>query len=622
MEIVSHNLLAMNASRQLNITTTNQKKTTEKLSSGYKINRAADDAAGLAVSERMRRVIRGLDRGVDNTREGIGLCQVADGALAEVHDMLHRLTEMSVQAANGTNSESDRESIQDEVNEILTEIDRIGETTTFNGVQVFQGKEGFIYDYSDLEYQMRQLPYSDWSLSTVDLRRSPFSYMNSSQSTENINAIKNFNVLNLSAVTNASSTIPGQEWPLVYGAGASTSHSSFRLSYSISGNEQPKKVINNNNLAYIADSYKTIDNGWERKFRYLDATTGIDLTITQDVLLEPRYQTANEKYYTVKYSVENNSDYSNGLSELNVDFMFHLDTSYDGTHSGDLRERYYMNGTMVEKKAVYEKTEGGAFNPQNAVSEDIHSTVPNSFTIVDPEGSASFTEKIILDSDDYSNPSALSIGQYSRIWDWYYYNDLLVNNKVGSNAVGQDLGFSLLYNKTFDNNTSSSEVFGFRYGICSKDYDQNITGVDVVSGLPKKIDHVFDKTLWIQSGNETMDGIILKVGAMNTKILGIHDLNVTTEMKATESLDQIDGAVAKISAQRARIGAQQNRLEHTVDNESNIVENTTASESRIRDTDMAKEMVAHSRNNILQQAGHSMLAQANNSKERVLQILG
>ena len=142
MNIVAHNILAMNAGRQFNITSKDKAKSTEKLSSGYRINRAADDAAGLSISEKMRRQIRGLSQGVENTQAGVSLCQVADGALAEVSDMLHRITELSVQSANGTNSPSDRQAIQDEIGEILQEIDRIGETTTFNEHKIFQDDIG------------------------------------------------------------------------------------------------------------------------------------------------------------------------------------------------------------------------------------------------------------------------------------------------------------------------------------------------------------------------------------------------------------------------------------------------------------------------------------------------
>ena len=154
--VISHNLLAMNAQRQFNITGTQKKKSTEKLASGYKINRAADDAAGLAISEKMRRQIRGLDQGARNTQDGISLLQVADGALSEVHDMLHRMNELSIQAANGTNTDSDREAIQQEISQIKSEIDRISDTTEFNTRKLFKddgsgsaGSYSYIIGYNE-----------------------------------------------------------------------------------------------------------------------------------------------------------------------------------------------------------------------------------------------------------------------------------------------------------------------------------------------------------------------------------------------------------------------------------------------------------------------------------------
>ena len=130
-------MASLNAMRQLNTVTTSKKKSTEKLSSGYKINRAADDAAGLTISEKMRSLIRGLNQGADNIQDGVSLMQIADGALAEVHDMLHRANELAVKSANGTNTDADREAIQAEVDQILDEVDRIGASTTFNTMHIF-----------------------------------------------------------------------------------------------------------------------------------------------------------------------------------------------------------------------------------------------------------------------------------------------------------------------------------------------------------------------------------------------------------------------------------------------------------------------------------------------------
>ncbi|MCI6203620.1 MAG: flagellar hook protein [Lachnospiraceae bacterium] len=137
--VVQHNMQAMNANRMLNVTTSTQAKATEKLSSGYKINRAADDAAGLTISEKMRKQIKGLDRASTNAEDGVSAVQTAEGALTEVHSMLQRMNELAVQASNGTNSESDRSSIQDEISQLTTEIDRVAETTKFNETYLLKG---------------------------------------------------------------------------------------------------------------------------------------------------------------------------------------------------------------------------------------------------------------------------------------------------------------------------------------------------------------------------------------------------------------------------------------------------------------------------------------------------
>ena len=137
--VVQHNLRAMNSNRMLGVTSAAQSKSTEKLSSGYKINRAADDAAGLAISEKMRRQIRGLTQASANAQDGISCVQTAEGALNEVHDMLQRMNELAVKAANGTNQEEDRSYIQSEVDQLITEIDRVSTTTTFNEKMLLDG---------------------------------------------------------------------------------------------------------------------------------------------------------------------------------------------------------------------------------------------------------------------------------------------------------------------------------------------------------------------------------------------------------------------------------------------------------------------------------------------------
>ena len=140
--VVQHNMQAMNSNRVLGGTTLAQAKSTEKLSSGFRINRAADDAAGLTISEKMRKQIKGLNRASKNVQDGISAVQTAEGALTEVHSMLQRMNELSTQAANGTNSKSDRDAIQSEIGQLTTEIDRVAETTKFNETYLLKGDKG------------------------------------------------------------------------------------------------------------------------------------------------------------------------------------------------------------------------------------------------------------------------------------------------------------------------------------------------------------------------------------------------------------------------------------------------------------------------------------------------
>ena len=331
--IVQHNITAMNSNRMLGLTTNSLAKSTEKLSSGYRINRAADDAAGLSISEKMRKQIRGLDQASTNAEDGISAVQTAEGALNEVHSMLQRMNELAVQAANGTNSESDRTAIQNEIDQLTTEIDRVSETTKFNETYLLKGDQD------------------------------------------------------------------------------ATQKASFKL-YDANGN------------ALTAD------------------------------------------------------------------------------------------------KAA-------------AAAGELYADKNQKFKVADT-GAAAKTANIIR-----------------------------------TETVNDDLIFNL---------------------------------------------HV-------GADSENTNKISVKISQMSATGIGVSGLKVNTEDDATGAIDTISEAIQKVSSQRSALGAVQNRLEHTIDNLDNVVENTTSAESRIRDTDMAEEMVAYSKNNILQQAGQSMLAQANQANQGVLTLL-
>lgn len=593
MNIVAHNLSAVNAQRQYQITSNRKAKMSEKLSSGYRINRAADDAAGLSISESMRRQIRGLTQGVRNTKDGISLCQVADGALAEVNDMLHRITELSVQAANGTNSLKQRQYIQDEINELITEIDRIGDETTFNQRKIFRGTDEVVRNADGSPMIEGNIDFTDFRLPDLTLGQHPFS--------ENASA----NTLALQAIVdNPDLAANGKAYNMIYGNG-NTSSSSIRVKYQNGGAEVCEQVL----LSSLQSQNYTASDAtgtpvWSRDFNYKKDDAGIDIVVRQEITIDD--SGADEKKYKVKYSLINN-----GSTDVKTDFMFHVDTAYN---NNDRCEGYFVNGQRVDNYCVY--SQPGSVFTDGVNSSYIYDTgVPGSFSIVDTEKALAFSERITLTGNN--KPDSVSIGYYYAIDDWEYYDNLPSN--LGVNAYQQDLGFSLMWN--FELGANQSQDVGFDYGIVAVEQDANLAGVPVNKSTESVTNHEDQLTLWIQSGCEEDSGMWLEIDEMDAEILGIRGLDVTTVQGAKNALRSVKHALSKVVTNRSKIGAQQNGLEHTIANEDNIIENTIAAESRIRDTDMATEMVQFANHNILEQAGQAMMSQANKRNEGILSLL-
>lgn len=593
MNIAAHNLAAVNAQRQYKIISNRKAKMSEKLSSGYRINRAADDAAGLSISESMRRQIRGLTQGVRNTQDGISLCQVADGALAEVNDMLHRITELSVQAANGTNSEQQRQYIQNEINELITEIDRISDETKFNDRKIFKGTDDVVRNADGSPMIEGDIDFSDFRLPDLTLGQHPFGTNDSA------------NRLALQAIVdNPDLAANGKIYNLIYGSG-STSSSSIRVRYQNGGQEVCEEVL----LSSLqSQNYNVSDASgtpvWSREFNYKNDNAGIDIVIRQQITIDG--SGADEKKYGISYSLINN-----GSTDVKTDFMFHVDTAYN---NNDRCEGYFVNGQRVDNYCIYSK-------PDSVFTDGINSSyiydtgVPDSFSIVDTDKALAFSEKITLTGAN--KPDSVSIGHYAQIDDWIYYDNLSSN--LGTNAYRADLGFSLMWN--FELGANQSQNVGFDYGIAAVEQDSNLAGVPVNKSTESVINHEDKLSLWIQSGCEKDSGMWLEVDEMDSQILGIRGLDVTTVWGAKSALNSVKDALESVVTNRSKIGAQQNRLEHTIINEDNIIENTTAAESRIRDTDMATEMIKFANYNILEQVGQAMMSQANQKNQGVLSLL-
>lgn len=599
---IQHNLMALNCNRQCGIVRGELAKSTEKLSSGYKINRAADDAAGLSISEKMRKQIRGLKQGVANSEDGISLCQVADGALNEVHDMLQRINELSVKAANETNSFSDRQNIQDEIDSLVKEIDRVGETTKFNEIYIFHG-EG----EKDIVMSRKPAP----SNSTITISTPTFGKMSLDCKLNEgpFNARSSGNHLGLSAMSIDNNT--SERWRLVFGDG-STSNPAIQGEYNLSGTVQKFRV----ELASVRPvSYSAVqvgdDKAWSRSFLIKDAN-GLDMVMKQTLTLHPKG--ADSQYYTIQYDLQNNSAF-----DVKCDVIHHEDTAYSNR---DTVESYFTDAGKVTNNCIYTSS---ATIKNGTTNTNVYDTgIPSSLSIVNEDGALSFTESILTGDAD-----TLVIGHYYHIGALQKYTDTTLATVLGGSTNHEDLGFSLVWSGR-NIATNGNMSISFKQGIIALEKDTNmpptITKAPTVTVpapdiVVKKTLKAGNQNVWLQSGCEQWDGIAMKIGAMNAGVLDIDTLNVTTTKGADDAISRISTAISELSRQRSRIGSYQNRIEHTIANENNVIENTTAAESQIRDADMATEMVKYANNNVIMQAGQSMLSQANQTNQGVLQLI-
>ena len=458
--VVQHNMQAANANRMLNVTTSAQSKSTEKLSSGYRINRAADDAAGLTISEKMRKQIKGLDRASTNAEDGVSAVQTAEGALTEVHSMLQRMNELATQSANGTNSNTDRKAIQDEIDQLTTEIDRVSETTKFNETYLLKG------DGAEKEH--------------------------------NVNA---------------------------HDAG-------------------------------------------------LDGVTLTDKGDTVDVTLKTLNAGDKISIAGKNYSIGSTADEAKKL----------LGTTYDGSVKATI------NGT--EYTLVADGDEDKPANKLNKAS--IEALVVGGAT-VEVGGKKAFviTDKAPnADGIDDNDSTVITAGKAYQLQT----AEIVKASSIGTDTVAK-------------NKTTVNDAFGTA-----------TTNFTLQKGTVSYKD-ALSFNLHVGADADMTNKITVNIDSMNSAGLGVKGIKADTEQDATYAIDAIADAISTVSSQRSALGAVQNRLEHTINNLDNVVENTTSAESRIRDTDMAEEMVNYSKNNILAQAGQSMLAQANQSNQGVLSLL-
>ena len=484
---IQHNIAALNSYRNLTGNNSAVSKNLEKLSSGYRINRAGDDAAGLAISEKMRAQITGLNTAQKNAQDGVSLVQTAEGALTEVHSMLNRMVELADQSANGTyDNEVDRANLQKEIASLKDEIDRIADSTNFNGINLLDGS---------------------LSAKKLDL--------------------------------NKASTLGGQA------------------------------ITVKENAAVATKSEFTVKAG-----------DGKENTLTVE------YADENGKLHSVDLKYTSTADAATTTKSIK-----------DAIAKSELASVFYVaenanKFTLTSKVAG----EGGAklttikTTDQTKDTVTIGTVTEGTNATVTAEGKAAIADgdKITLNGKTYQ-----------------FVKDADTEVADGATAV--------LIGKTDTDTMVNLNKALESAGIKATQTTTNITFAALNNGK--------GLTLQIGDTSEDFNQMTVSVGDMHTVALGIADIDISTQAGAKASVDKIKSAINSVSSTRGDLGAIQNRLEHTINNLSVTSENMTAAESRIRDVDMANEMMAYTKNNILVQSSQAMLAQANQLPQGVLQLL-
>lgn len=556
--VVQHNLNAINANNKMNINVSGTKKATEKLSSGYQINRAGDNAAGLAISEKMRSQIRGLSQATKNANDGISLIQTAEGGLNETHSILQRMRELAVQSANGTyQDDTDREAIQLEVDALKSEIDRIASSTEYNGMKLLDGSlGGTTTGTTDFGARYGVLISANTVVDGANNKLKENLSLEGATLTSSVNGVT-------VTLADTASGVGGEnaQWD----AAGTTLTINLKAGQSYS-QSQINDLIKNATMAK-ADAAGTPQASTPADVELKLKSGVFTFQKTETFKTSAGVRAASDDTDLVKYLI-NGTDQNDGYADT-IKFT-------SNNYGEDTRKLKIATDVAAGKEWVATTTannEGtgikdGEFTLHLATGveyteEDIQNLLKQAgldytVTLTDsktPDGDKSFyAQKVVAEAD------ATAI-------------------EIGKTTAGAGLGSDKL--------TGTGKGLTFQIGANGVE-DQRVT---------------------------------LNVNDMSSTAIGVANADVSTQDAAKKAIEMVDTAVKTVSMQRAGLGALQNRLEYTVNNLTTTNENLTAAESQIRDTDMATEMINYTKNNILQQASQAMLAQANQQPQAILQLL-
>ena len=546
---IQHNIMAMNAYRNYSNNTSALSKNLEKLSSGYKINRAGDDAAGLAISEKMRAQITGLSKAQDNAKDGISLVQTAEGALTEVHDMLNRMYELAEQSANGTyENETDRVQLQKEVTQLKDEINRIADATNFNGINLLDGSLAGGGNVSGVGI-------SDTTAIAADFTTGNF--------------------------VNAADAVAAGD----------------TLSYTVAWKDADGKE-------YSATVNFTVNDDATK----LVAEDGTEYDVTAATATKGELQTA------VLGELKKNSALTSA---------FDIATATDAL-------KFTSKGKGSEAATITALNMTSSNSDAFTSTQTVAGSIASSTEAVDAWQKVDLSKATVLGGGTTATAEAAEKATFEIGGKKFVFAASTATADELKN-VGSDVTIIKLNNTTWNAGNDAanvakeiSRVTGMKFEAATADgpTGSGISQNDIVYKGDEKLT-TGNGGLELQIGDtgEDFNQLTVSINDCHTAAMGIDGLDIGTQEGAKAALKTIESAINYISDVRGGLGATQNRLDHTINNLSVMEENIQDAESSIRDTDVADEMMAYTKNNILIQSAQAMLAQANQVPQGVLQLL-
>lgn len=653
---IQHNIMAMNAYRNYNTNNSALSKNLEKLSSGYAINRAGDDAAGLAISEKMRAQITGLDTAQKNAKDGVSLVQTAEGALTEVHDMLNRMVELATQSANGTyENETDRAQLQKEIEQLTDEIDRIADSANFNGIKLLDGNLA-----SEVTKAESALGTADPTLTDGETASE---------------AVKAKITINVSKLTQALTAAAGM-WSGVSSAATAGTIEALTIDGTVTvgdlfnvtaGGSSGEFVLEAKTAGKIGDKYWdeldvnagklgiTATNGSDRGGGAAATKAKYELTFDLTKIQAGDTFQIGSKTFTFFVDSSAANDFSTASTNniaIDISGLDAMDSTGAATSNGQLDIAVKIQN---------------AINTAFSGSYDIQAAPTSANDLDSGKYTISFKAKNEGTADDMGQIRILSggavtgtytagkeageagKGSFAKVQYDFDLNKLAAGDviTIGGKKVeivedsadaDKAAGKITLSQATGTTLTSIFEGLGYDSGKLEfANGKLTITGTtEGESGSKFASSNAAKVSVGIKSTDSSTGGLTLQIGDtsdsfnqlnvsiddMHAKSLGISNIDIGTQEGAQDAIEVIKNAINSVSDVRGTLGATQNRLDHTMNNLSVMEENIQDAESTIRDTDVAEEMMAYTKNNILVQSAQAMLAQANQVPQGVLQLLG